>query len=282
MIPVTAAPITQPCPPEILDTALRAADAAGDVLLRHWVDRPAMRFKPGGSTYDLVSDADLQSEAAIVDQIRGVFPDHAILGEEGVADSSTSPLSPGMTDVPEHLWVIDPLDGTNNFAHGIPQFAVSIAYLHRGQPQVGVITNPARGEVYQCVAGGGAKSGDTAVRCSRAERLTEAMIGCGFYYDRGEMMKSTLRAIERLFGEDIHGIRRFGAAALDLVAVGLGQLDGFFEFKLSPWDFAAGGLFVHEAGGRVTTCDGQPLPIAPSSVLASNGLLHQSLMNQIR
>ena len=281
-----------------LRVALSAAQAGSEVLIRHWTNRPEMRAKADGAkSFDLVSDADLESEAAIVERVREDFPHHQILGEEGVAGPApsappagaigTEPTQtrgkstpPGYAE-PKHLWVIDPLDGTNNFAHGIPQFAVSIAYFRDGRPIVGVIANPARGEVYHCVAGGGAFSNGQPARCSEVERLNAAMIGCGFYYDRDEMMRSTLGILERLFVCEVHGIRRFGAAALDLVAVGMGQLDGFFELELSPWDFAAGMLFVQEAGGKITTAQGKSMPVAVSSVVASNGRLHDRLLEQV-
>ena len=139
----------------------------------------------------------------------------------------------------EHLWIIDPLDGTNNFAHRIPHFAVSVAYYHRGQPVVGAVLNPARDEIFTAVRGGGAFCNGEPVSVCDATSLDQALIGCGFYYDRGAMMRSTLAAVEDFFGHDIHGIRRF-ASALDLCQVGCGHFGGFFEYELSPWDFAAG------------------------------------------
>jgi len=179
----------------------------------------------------------------------------------------------------EHLWVIDPLDGTNNFAHGIPHFAISIAYYVRGVAQYGLIRNVVTGDNYQCAKGQGAFENDSPVSVSSATEFNQCMIGVGFYYDRGEMMQATLTAIESLFSRDIHGIRRFGTAALDLVHVGIGRFGGYFEYTLSPWDFAAGRLFVAEAGGTITTCSGDDLPLATSSVLATNGHLHDEMLN---
>jgi myo-inositol-1(or 4)-monophosphatase len=139
---------------------------------------------------------------------------------------------------------------------------------------VGAILNPARDEMFTAVRGGGAYRNGKRMHVCDSTTLCKTLIGCGFYYDRGEMMRRTLAAIEEFFGREIHGIRRFGTAALDLCSVGCGYYGGYFEYLLSPWDFAAGVLFVEEAGGRVTDARGNPLPIEKSSIAASNGKLH--------
>lgn len=258
---------------ELLNVAVAAARDGGQVLMRYFRTELKIRDKSavGGATYDLVSDADLESEQAVAKRLLQAYPNHQLLGEEELGKG---------VDVTacEHLWIIDPLDGTNNFAHTLPQFAVSIAYYHFGQPIVGVVYNPATDDLYTASAGSGAwHNGKPAQVCS-ASSLAQALMGCGFYYDRGEMMRRTLQTIEELFGHHIHGIRRFGAASLDLCMVGCGQLSGFFEYRLSPWDFAAGRLFVEQAGGRVSTAGGDPLGIVPSSVVASNGRLHEPIL----
>lgn len=251
----------------LLDVATRAARTGGEVLMRYLREGVQIRDKvsAGGKSYDLVSDADLESEKAIANLLRRECPGHELLGEEDLQ---------GNVDA-EHLWIIDPLDGTNNFAHQIPHFAVSIAYYHRGQPIVGVILNPARDDLYTAVRGGGAFRNGQRMRVCDSPTLCKTLIGCGFYYDRGNMMRCTLAAIEDFFGNDIHGIRRFGTAALDLCQVGCGQFGAFFEYLLSPWDFAAGILFVQEAGGKVTDARGNPLRLEKSSLAASNGKLHE-------
>lgn len=255
----------------LLTTATTAARIGGDVLMRYFNDGVQIRSKAdnGGKSYDLVSDADLESERAIADHLRRAYPDHELLGEEALADGSADA---------EHLWIIDPLDGTNNFAHELPHFAVSIAYYHLGQPIVGAVLNPARDEMYTAVRGGGALRDGRPVRVSDAATLGKTLIGCGFYYDRGAMMRSTLAAIEEFFGGDIHGIRRFGTAALDLCQVGCGQFGGFFEYELSPWDFAAGRLFVEEAGGKISDGRGGAVPLDKTSIVASNGRLHDVMI----
>ncbi|QDT12789.1 inositol monophosphatase family protein [Planctomycetes bacterium K23_9] len=255
----------------LLETAITAAKLGGEILMRYLRDGVQMRNKSdnGGKSYDLVSDADLESEQAVAGHIRSQFPDHELLGEEELKGNPDA----------QHLWIIDPLDGTNNYAHKLPQFAVSIAYYHNGVPIVGVVFNPARDELYQAVRGGGAFLNGMAVRVDDATSLSNSLIGCGFYYDRGEMMRSTLSAIQSFFEQDIHGIRRFGAATLDLCMVGCGHLGGFFEYQLSPWDFAAGRLFVEEAGGKVTDAGGDALTIGLSSVVASNQHLHDAMIS---
>ena len=231
------------------------------MLHRYWHDGVELRDKSasGGKTYDLVSDADLESQSVIASLLSAEFPTHALLGEEDLIGDTGA----------EHLWVIDPLDGTNNFAHHVPHFAVSIAYYLKGQPAVGVVHNPVTGDTYAAVKGKGATHNEHPICVSESTNLSKSLIGCGFYYDRGEMMRSTLAAVEDFFAHDIHGIRRFGAAALDLCAVASGMFGAFFEYKLSPWDFAAGQLILSEAGGKIADATGRPLGLAPSSVLAS-------------
>jgi myo-inositol-1(or 4)-monophosphatase len=238
------------------------ARAGGEVVAKYHRTGVEMRSK---ESHNLVSDADIEAEAAVVRVIRETFPDHAILAEEGHRADGDA----------ENLWVIDPLDGTNNFAHKVPQFSVSVAYCRRGRPMCGVVFNPLTGEWYTARRGEGAYANGERAHVGGQRGLGEALVGFGFYYDRGAMMQATLAAIADFFGSDIHGVRRMGCASLDLCWVGIGRFGVFFEHKLSPWDFAAGALFVEEAGGKVTTCGGEPLPMAPTGVLATNGLLHE-------
>ncbi|MCO6454274.1 MAG: inositol monophosphatase [Pirellulaceae bacterium] len=252
-----------------LDTARAAALVGGQTVARYFREGVEIRNK---QSYNLVSDADIHSEQAIVEVIRRDFPDHHLLAEEEHASR---------TDV-EHLWLIDPLDGTNNFAHHIPHFAVSVAYYRDGQPWCGVIHNPLRDDWYVAERGRGATWNGQPVQVAPHQRLDQSLIGVGFYYDRGRMMEATLAALGDFFRAQVHGIRRFGTASLDLCHVAQGMYGAYFEFELSPWDFAAGRLFVEEAGGRVTTCDGAELPLAKTSLLASNGLLHDAALEIAR
>jgi myo-inositol-1(or 4)-monophosphatase len=252
-----------------MEVAEEAARAGGAIVARYFREGIAMRSK---DVANLVSDADIEAERAIVAVIRGRFPGHEVLAEEAHQGDA------GAAD----LWVVDPLDGTNNFAHRIPHCAVSIAYWRGGRAECGVIHNPIRGDWYRVVRGQGAFLGTDQARVGEQARLDEVLVGVGFYYDRGAMMEATLAAIRDVKRRNIHGIRRFGTASLDLCMVGLGAFGAYFEYELSPWDFAAGALFVEEAGGRITTGRGGPLPLARTSVLASNGLLHESVLEIVR
>ena len=251
-----------------LATAKHATEVAAKLLRKYFEEGVTVRQKEGEAAHNLVSQADLEAEQAIVEIIHRSFPDHEILGEEA---------SQGSLDA-EHLWIVDPLDGTTNFAHRIPHFAVSIAYYRGGEAQCGVICNPIRDDWYIAQRGQGATHNGRPVQVAAATRLAKVLVGVGFYYDRGSMMEATLSAVGDLFRQQIHGIRRFGTASLDLSQVGCGLFGAFFEYELSPWDYAAGRLFVEEAGGKLTTCQGTPLPLAKTSVLASNGVLHPDVL----
>lgn len=251
------------------DVALCAAREGGTILSQFFNDGFTIRNK---GIADFVTDADVASERRIAEVIRSAFPDHAILGEEENAGDVNS----------EHLWVIDPLDGTTNFAHRIPHFAVSIGYLHNGQAECGVIWNPIRDDLYEARRGHGSRHNGKAIQVGTQTSMSEALIGIGFYYDRGAMMQATLAAVGDCFRRQIHGVRRFGTAALDLAHVASGLYGAYFEYQLSPWDFAAGKLLVEEAGGKVTTCNGDPLPLRKTSILASNTLLHDEMLTAVR
>ncbi len=247
-----------------LKVAFDAAVAGARIIVDYFHRGVAMRSKADEASFNLVSDADVESEQAIARVIHASFPSHAILGEEEMSGCATA----------EHLWIIDPLDGTNNFAHRIPHFAVSIAYYHHGVAQCGVVVNPIREDWYWATRGGGAYHNGQSMHVNSQSSLDQAMIGCGFYYDRGAMMECTLAAIHAFFKQQIHGIRRFGTAALDLCHVADGLYGVFFEYQLAPWDFAAGRLILVESGGEITTGRGTPLPLEKTSVLASNSRLH--------
>ena len=256
------------------DTLLVAHDAAREaatVLTRHFTRGVEIRSKSVEETYNLVSDADVEAERAIAARIRRDYPEHAILGEEEQQGLATA----------GDLWIVDPLDGTNNFVHRIPHFAVSIAYYRDGAAQCGMVLNPVHQDCYWAERGCGAFHNGRRLTVSSAARLDEVLLGVGFYYDRGAMMEATLAAIHACFESQVHGIRRFGTAALDLCQVADGLFGAYFEYQLSPWDFAAGRLIVEEAGGTVTTTDGGDLPLATSSLLASNGRLHRRMLELV-
>ncbi len=256
--------------PHALQVAFEAAQAGAQVVMDYFENGVSMRQK--SDAFDLVSDADLHSEQAIAKTILAAFPSHAILGEEEKAGSITA----------KDLWVIDPLDGTNNFAHRIPHFAVSIAYCIEGATICGVVVNPVHNDWYWASRGNGAFHNGRRLAVNAQSSLDQTMVGVGFYYDRGAMMEATLKSIHDFFKQQIHGVRRFGAAALDLCQVADGQFGVFFEYHLSPWDFAAGRLILEEAGGKISDGRGNELQLAKSSVLATNNLLHPAALEIVR
>ncbi|WP_437201014.1 inositol monophosphatase family protein [Planctomicrobium sp. SH664] len=257
------------CPP--LTLALEAAARAGEILMKYFREGVTIREK---AVSDLVSDADVEAEQAVLELIRSTYPDHALLAEESQAAALNGEL-------PEHLWVIDPLDGTTNFAHGLSHFAVSIGYYRHGIAQCGVVFNPARNDLYVAVHGQGAYHNGQRLQVGSQTSLSQCLIGIGFYYDRGAMMEATLATIHALFKQQIHGVRRFGTASLDLAHVASGYYGAYVEYQLHPWDFAAGRLLVEEAGGKVTVARGTDLLLQKGSVLASNGVLHAAMLDVI-
>lgn len=236
-----------------LDIALTAARTAMGLL----AERPQDVDHKG--RIDLVTDVDRRCEHAIRDLL--VPTGIPLLGEEG-----------GGSCVPTR-WVIDPLDGTTNFVHGFPWYATSIGLEVDGQVVVGVVAEPVRRRVFHATRGGGAFLDDVRLQVSTTETLDQALLATGFPYDRAERAEDLLRPF-RAFLERTRGIRRAGAASLDLAYVATGALDGFWELDLSAWDVSAGALLVEEAGGRITDHAGADAPPAPTSPLASNGRLH--------
>lgn len=254
----------------LLEDAVNAAEAAGLELMKHF--RRDMRVSDKGRA-NFVSDADLASERILHDMLVEAEPAAEFMSEESFA--STSPA--------EQLWIVDPLDGTTNFLHHLPQFAVSIAYRKNDRTELGVIHNPANGSWYYSIAGQGAYNGHMRMRVSKETKFQDSLFCFGFFYDRDLAMAATMRCLEALLRHYIHCVRRFGAAALDLAAVADGSFGAFFEFELQPWDMAAGILMVEEAGGAVTDCVGDTISChCPSSILATNGHIHQELLPVIR
>jgi len=218
-----------------------------------------------------VTEADKEAEAAIIASIRRAFPEHAILAEESGASEQKS----------EHRWIIDPLDGTTNFAHGFPAFCVSIAYEHRGRVQYGVVFDALHKDLFTARRGKGAQLNGQPIHVSKAKTLATSLLATGFAYDRRERRRFYLAFWEDMMTR-VEGVRRAGSAALDLASVACGRLDGFWEFGLKPWDVAAGSLLVTEAGGTVTNMDGTPLDIAGAQILATNKLIHREMAQVLR
>ena len=249
---------------EIEKVAIRAARAAGRVHMKR-LNHISVARKT--NAIDLVTEADRESEAAAIEVLQRAFPAHAILAEESGASTTVS----------EHRWIIDPLDGTTNFAHDYPQFCVSIAYLRRDRVQAGVIFDAFKRELFVARRGGGARLNGKPIRVTRTASLDSSLLVSGFPYDRRERRRFYLAYWEG-FMMRTHGVRRSGSAALDLAWVACGRADAFWEFGLKPWDIAAGALLITEAGGRVTNIDGTELDLAGAQIVASNGRIHQPML----
>jgi myo-inositol-1(or 4)-monophosphatase len=216
---------------------------------------------------DLVTDADRESEGIIVRRLRMEFPSAAILAEE-------SGMHPGRGS---ERWIVDPLDGTTNFAHGYPLFCVSIAYERDGELIAAVVAAPAMNERFAAERGAGARLGDRPIAVSTLDRLRDAMTCTGFHPADFERNERCFGAVSRR----AQAVRRDGSAALDLAYVACGRFDGFWEFDLNPWDVAAGTLLVREAGGVVSRIDGSPAALDAGSILATNGRIHDELRDAL-
>ena len=252
----------------LVNVGVQAARAAGHIILRHAHQTDRLTVTSKGKS-DFVSEVDRTAEAEITRIIRRYYPDHAILGEEGGAygDSDT-------------VWIIDPLDGTTNFLHGIPHYAVSIGVTYRGKLAHAVIYEPNTNDLYTATAGGGAQCNSRRIRVSRTDSLDRALIGTGAPFRDEERIQRYLPQLGGVLNETA-GIRRAGSAALDLAWVANGRLDGFWENDLKPWDIAAGVLLVREAGGTVTELYGRNDVMDTGNVLACNLPIHTALERAI-
>ncbi len=253
-----------------LDLGMRAARRAGDIHRKYF--NKNIKAIAKSTHFDLVTNADIESEEAIVSEIREVYPEHNILAEEKKYAATDS----------EYTWIIDPLDGTSNFAHNIPIFSVSIALAYKAEVILGIVFDPTRNELFSAEKNSGSFLNGTAIRVSNRKTIEESIVSTGFYYDRGAKMKRTLQDIETFLLKGIVGIRRLGSAALDLCNVASGRGDGYWEFLLNPWDFSAGKLIVEEAGGKVTDEKGRNVGIEPSYIVASNGNIHGELLSVLK
>lgn len=258
---------------ELLAVAYAAADAAAEVHLRH-AGQVAVEAWATKGVADFVTDVDREAEARIVACIRARFPDHAILAEE----AATAPgAAPAATEA-EFLWIIDPLDGTTNFLHGYPMYAVSIAVARAGTLVAGVVHGTATGERWYATAGGGAFHDGQRIQVSRIDTLTHALIGTGFPFKVLERMDEYTTQFRHVLSHT-SGVRRAGSAALDLCHVASGYFDGFWELSLAPWDVAAGTLIAREAGAIVTRMDGELDVAGHGSVVAGNPVIHGALLD---
>ncbi len=252
----------------MLNIAVRAARNAGDLILRssNNVSQLTVNRK---SQYDFVSEVDFKAEQEIIKIIRNAYPDHAFLAEES-----------GEHEGNDYVWVIDPLDGTTNFLHGFPQYAVSIALKVKGKLQLGVIYDPTRDELFTAERGGGAMLNNRRIRVSRQNHLEPALLGTGFPFKSDEYLDAYLALFKPLCVAT-SGIRRAGAAALDLAYVACGRLDGFWEIGLKEWDMAAGILLIQEAGGVCTDFSFNDQYLQSGNLITANPKMHQLMYKTI-
>jgi myo-inositol-1(or 4)-monophosphatase len=256
-----------------LEPFVRAAHAAVDeacARLRAAAgERPRVEYK---SAIDLVTETDRAIERLITDRLTGSFPDHAVIGEEASAGAP-----PARPPAGQYAWYLDPVDGTTNFAHGHPHFAVSLALARGAELLVGIVADPLRDERFAAVRGAGATLNGRPIHVSAVDALERALLATGTPYDRRERADFYLGGI-KAFMLRAQGIRRAGSAALDLCYVACGRFDAYWEWRLSPWDHAAGALIVREAGGSVSAAGGGEFDVFGDSTLASNGLVHGEMI----
>jgi len=252
----------------MLNTAVKAARKAAAIINRASLDLDLIHVATKGRR-DFVTEVDRAAEAAIIETLSTAYPQHAFLAEESGASQGGGEA--------EYTWIIDPLDGTTNFIHGFPQYAVSIGLRHRGQLTQAVVYDPTRNELFTASRGRGAFLNDRRIRVSRRSQLRESLIGTGFPFRQLEHLDEYVRMFKRIT-EETAGIRRPGAAALDLAYVAAGRLDGFWEFGLSPWDMAAGTLVIIEAGGLVSDFAGEDNYLFTGNVVCGTPKVHEQLL----
>jgi myo-inositol-1(or 4)-monophosphatase len=253
----------------MLNTAIKAARRAGNVIMRHLDRLERVTIETKGRN-DFVSEVDRMAEAEIISVLRGAYPDHAILAEETGAQAGN-----------DYRWIIDPLDGTTNFLHGYPQFAVSVALQHKGRLEQAVVLDPHKNELFTASRGQGAQLNDRRIRVSQISELELALLGTGFPFKSHEHLEVWIHTLRDLLKRS-SGIRRAGSAALDLAHVACGRFDGFWEFGLSPWDMAAGCLLILEAGGIVSDFAGGQNYLESGNIVAGNPKIHEIVLSHIR
>ena len=254
----------------LLTTACQAALTAGNINKQNY-DQPHTVTMKG--TINLVTETDLAAEAASIDSLEAACPELPIMTEESTTTHKQAPQS--------RFRVVDPLDGTTNFAHGFPFFAVSIAFVEQDKPLIAAIYAPMFNELFCATKGGGAWLNGSPIRVSGKLHLIEALLGTGFPYELDQTLSGVMRQLETIISR-VRDIRRAGAAALDLAYVACGRLDGFYEINLQPWDTAAGWLLVEEAGGCVSDFSGGAYSPFLPEILASNNKLHQPLLQLLQ
>ncbi len=254
----------------MINIAVKAARRAASVITRASFEVEQLRVTHKGHN-DFVTEVDQAAEQAIVDVLRQAYPDHAILAEESGASANLHKDS-------EYVWIIDPLDGTTNFIHGFPQYAVSIGLQHRGQITQAVVYDPTRNELFTASKGAGAFLNDKRIRVTKRDKLADALIGTGFPYSDLSGLDEYVKMFH-VMTQKSAGLRRPGSAALDLAYVAAGRLDGFFEKNLKPWDMAAGTLLITEAGGIVGNFHGEADYLYKGNVIAGSPKIFSQMLN---
>jgi myo-inositol-1(or 4)-monophosphatase len=263
-----------PLSPTEFDTltqiAIQAARQGGAILLDY--AKKGFQIHQKEQAINLVTEADLRSEEAVIQTIHQAFPTHQILSEEqGLQDIPTNPIK----------WIIDPLDGTTNFAHGFPLYNVSIGVEYEGACVLGVVYDPTRNELFLAQKGKGATLNGTRIHVSATPKLNEALLVTGFAYDVHTAKDNNLKEF-CAFTLRARGMRRTGTAAIDLCYIACGRFDGFWELQLNPWDTAAGKIMVEEAGGKMTNYQGEPYSIYGTTLIATNGRIHQEMIEVLK
>ncbi len=253
----------------LLNIGIRAARAAGSVITRN-LDQVADIPVTAKGLNDFVSEIDRRAEEVIIETILKAYPEHSILAEESGARGENA-----------FQWIIDPLDGTTNYLHGFPHFAVSIALKHDETLEQAVIYDPLRQELFTATRGDGAYMNNRRIRVSKRRSLEGALLGTGFPFGNNEKLETFIRTFRAIFPVTA-GIRRAGAATLDLAYVACGRLDGFWEFNLKPWDIAAGALLIQEAGGIVTSLENDSTFMQHGNVLAANPKVHEEMIRLLQ
>ncbi len=249
--------------------ALKAAKESGKILLDNIKKIKAVDYK---GEFNLVTNVDRQSQANIIEILHHYFAEHGILAEEeGGLKETDSP----------YKWIVDPLDGTTNYAHGYPCFCVTLALEKKGKIILGVVYNPLLDELFFSEIGQGAFLNGEKIFTSKTNQINRSLLATGFPYSRGKHLDYHINQFKN-FMEHCHGIRRDGSAALNLCYLAMGRFDGFWEVNLSPWDTAAGSLLVKEAGGQLTDFSGNPFSHYAKETLATNGLIHQEMLKILR
>ena len=255
----------------MLNFAMETAREAGQILLEKFGRKINISLK---GDINLVTEADLASEKLIIERIRSYYPKHSILAEESGESSAI------VDGDKRWKWIVDPLDGTTNYAHGYPCFAVTLALEHDGEIVVGVTFDPTRNEMFSAERGGGAHLNNRQIRVSATEKLADALVVTGFPYNfkgKEDFAKHLTDFLMRS-----RGVRRDGSAAIDMAYVACGRFDGFWEEGLNPWDVAAGKLLIEEAGGRLSYYDGAPFSIYSPPICGSNSLIHNEMLEVLR